>query len=299
MSAAPVTLSDTARLGSAQLRVVGLESSIPVWTSIVGLSVLSTTDGVAHLGAGGRVLISLYETAGTHAPEKHVGLFHVALHVPSRLELAHAAFRVRASGRRHSAQDHIMSESLYLNDADGNGIEICFDTPHRAKLDMTDGKFRLITPDGRSHSGLEPLDIDGLLREREGHDAGGESFPPGTFLGHMHMRSNTPETVMAFYTGVLGFVPRVASAAMKFFDCGTARRPHMVAFNTWGGRDLPKTLKDAAGLDGFTIETAPGDFDAVESRLVAAGVALDRENGSLQCLDPDGTRLTIVAQKQL
>lgn len=296
MSAAPVTLSDSARLGTAHLRVVDLENSIPVWTSIVGLSVLSTADGVAHLGAGGRVLVSLHETAASHAPEKHVGLFHVALHVPSRLELAHAAVRLRASGRRHSAQDHMMSESLYLNDADGNGIEICFDTPHRARLDTSDGKVRLIAADGSIHSGLEPLDIDGLLREREAQADGGRLLPADTLLGHMHMRSNAPEAALAFYTGVLGFMPHIASAAMNFFDCGTTRRPHMVAFNTWGGRNLPKAPRDAAGLDGFTIELSSADLAATENRLLQAGVTINRGNGGFRCSDPDGVRLTLTSQ---
>lgn len=289
-------LSDHTRLGAAQLRVVDLEKSIPIWTSIVGLSVISTGNGHAHLGAGGRTLVTLQETARNPAPEKSVGLFHVALHMPSRLELANAAFRLRASGRRHSAQDHMMSESLYLSDADGNGIEICFDTPHRARLDATDGKLRLITPDGQSHTGLEPLDIDALLRDRDGQPQGEGLMPPETFLGHMHMRSNAPETAMAFYTGVLGFVPRVASAAMNFFDCGTAKRRHMVAFNTWGGRSLPQAPRDAAGLDGFTIEMSSGDYGAVRNRLLAAGVAIGQSNGYLQCSDPDGNQLTIASQ---
>lgn len=296
MDTASETLSGATRIASAQLRVADLEKAIPVWTSIVGLSLMSAATGQAQLGTGGRTLVTLEESAKHPAVEKSVGLFHVALHVPSRLELAHAAARLRASGCRHSAQDHMMSESLYLNDADGNGIEICFDTPHRAKLDTAGGKFRFISPDGRSYSGLEPLDIDGLLLDRDGHADGGESMPPETFLGHMHMRSNSPETAMTFYTEVLGFIPHVASAAMSFFDCGTVKRRHMVAFNTWGGRDLPKAPKDAAGLDGFTIELASEDFAAVESRLKTAGIALDRSNGTLHCRDPDGTQLTMMAQ---
>ncbi len=95
-------------------------------------------------------------------------------------------------------------------------------------------------------------------------------FPADTFLGHMHMRSNAPETALAFYTGVLGFMPHIASAAMNFFDCGTARRRHMVAFNTWGGRNLPKAPRDAAGLDGFTIELSSAGFGRNREPVIAS-----------------------------
>jgi catechol 2,3-dioxygenase len=118
---------------------------------------------------------------------------------------------------------------------------------------MADGGVSLVTKDGTRHSGLEPLDIDRLLQELDPAERVKVPLSAGTFIGHIHMRARSPETLMAFYLGVLGFRPHIQSATFGVFDCGTEESPHMVAFNIWARDELKEPPLGAAGLEHFTV----------------------------------------------
>ncbi|WP_292127272.1 VOC family protein [Mesorhizobium sp.] len=136
------------RLGPVHLRVTDIPAALIVWRDTLGLAVLGEDAATAELGAGGRKLIVLHAGAQIALPQKSRDLFHVAIHVTSRRDLAHTAARLKASGLRYSAQDHLVSESLYVSDPSGNGIEICFDTPERClrREVSADGRVALIAP---------------------------------------------------------------------------------------------------------------------------------------------------------
>jgi catechol 2,3-dioxygenase len=284
------TLSDFAQLGPAYLRVTDVAKTTPLWVDIVGLTAVANGENSLDLGVAGRTLITLHGGARSSAPAKSVGLFHLALNLPSRLELARAASRLRRAGYSHSAQDHLVSESVYFSDRDGNGIELYFATPDRAWVQLVEGRPHFLTQDGVSHSGLEPLDMNRLLSEVDTHGDGDGSLPTETHVGHIHMRSNAPEIAMQFYSDVLGFKPHIASAVFGMFDCGTEANPHMIAFNIWGGRELPATPESSAGLSAFTIELPPAELDAVRDRFEGGTTASAWEAPTLVVDDPDGNR---------
>ncbi|WP_027165855.1 VOC family protein [Mesorhizobium sp. WSM3224] len=290
-------LSQATRLGSVHLRVTDIPAALTVWRDTLGFTLFNEDDATAELGAGGRVLIVLHAGADVALPQKSRDLFHVAIHVTTRRDLAHTAARLKTSGLRYSAQDHIISESLYVSDPSGNGIEICFDTPERflRRQVSPDGQVSLIATDGSAHSGLEPLDVSGLLREigNSGHVE--PKMAQDAFIGHIHLRARAPETLMEFYLGVLGFRPHIQSRTFGMFDCGTQRRAHMVAFNIWARDELREPPPNAAGLDHFTIELGSAqELAAVERRLEAANVPAKRDGGVVSTADPEGNRLRLV-----
>lgn len=291
------TLANATRLGPVHLRVVDIPAALPVWRDVVGLSTLTRDGGIVELGVDGKTLIVLHAGATTVLPPKSRDLFHVAIHVTTRKELARVADRLRASGLRHGAQDHLISESLYVSDPSGNGIEICFDTPGRlASMEETaGGGVSLVAKDGTRHSGLEPLDIDRLLQELDTADRVKVPLAADSFIGHVHMRARSPETLMAFYLGVLGFKPHIQSATFGLFDCGTEGRPHMVAFNIWARDELKEPPVGAAGLEHFTIALPTQEnLAAVARRLGDAHVPSQQTNGALDLSDPEGNRLRVV-----
>lgn len=290
-------LAGATHLGPVHLRVIDITAALPVWRDAVGLSLLGEDDAVAGLGVDGKALIVLHEGAEVALPQKGRGLFHVAIHVTTRRDLAHAAARLKASGLRYSAQDHLISESLYVSDPSGNGIEICFDTPERLadRQEAPDGRVTLIATDGSAHSGLEPLNVAALLRDLGNSGHVEARLPANAFIGHIHMRARSPETLMAFYVGVLGFRPHIQSRAFGLFDCGTDRRPHMVAFNIWARDELREPPADAAGLQRFTVVLdAADELAAVAERLGQAGVPFGEAGGALDCADPEGNRLRMM-----
>ncbi|TGP49132.1 catechol 1,2-dioxygenase [bacterium M00.F.Ca.ET.230.01.1.1] len=292
-------LSPVTRLGPVHLRVTDVPAALNVWRDTLGLAPLSEDVAQAELGVGGRTLIVLHAGAQLPLPQKSRDLFHVAIHVTSRRDLAHTAARLKASGLRYSAQDHLVSESLYVSDPSGNGIEICFDTPERflRREVSPDGSVALIAIDGSAHSGLEPLDVQGLVRDvgNSGHVE--QRMAQDAFIGHIHMRARAPEMLMKFYLGVLGFRPHIQSRTFGMFDCGTERRPHMVAFNIWARDELREPPPDAAGLDHFTVELGSAqELAAVERRLEAADVPEKRDGSVISTADPEGNRLRLVVQ---
>ncbi|MBZ9841130.1 VOC family protein [Mesorhizobium sp. CA5] len=292
-------LSPVTRLGPVHLKVTDVPAALNVWRDALGLALLGEDATMAELGAGGRTLIVLHAGAEAPLPQKSRDLFHVAVHITSRRDLAHTAARLKASGLRFSAQDHLVSESLYVSDPSGNGIEICFDTPERLlrREVSPNGRVTLIATDGSAHSGLEPLDVSGLLRDlgNSGHIE--QKMAQDAFIGHIHLRARAPEMLMKFYLGVLGFRPHIQSRTFGMFDCGTARRAHMVAFNIWARDELREPPPGAAGLDHFTVELGSAqELAAVERRLEAADIPVKRDGRVISTADPEGNRLRLVVQ---
>ncbi|MDG4895074.1 VOC family protein [Mesorhizobium sp. WSM4976] len=292
-------LSQATRLGPVHLKVTDIPSALTVWRDTLGLALAGEDAAQAELGAGGRTLIVLHAGAEVALPQKSRDLFHVAIHVTTRRDLAHTAARLKASGLRYSAQDHLISESLYVSDPSGNGIEICFDTPERLlrREVSPSGRVSLIAVDGSAHSGLEPLNISGLLRDLGNSGHVEPRMAQDAFIGHIHLRARAPEMLMKFYLGVLGFRPHIQSRSFGMFDCGTERRPHMVAFNIWARDELREPPPGAAGLDHFTIELGSAqELGAVQRRLEAADIQAKRDGRAISTADPEGNRLRLVVQ---
>ncbi|MGT2468487.1 VOC family protein [Mesorhizobium atlanticum] len=292
-------LSQATRLGPVHLKVTDIPSALTVWRDTLGLALAGEDAAQAELGAGGRTLIVLHAGAEVALPQKSRDLFHVAIHVTTRRDLAHTAARLKASGLRYSAQDHLISESLYVSDPSGNGIEICFDTPERLlrREVSPSGRVSLIAVDGSAHSGLEPLNMSGLLRDLGNSGHVEPRMAQDAFIGHIHLRARAPEMLMKFYLGVLGFRPHIQSRSFGMFDCGTERRPHMVAFNIWARDELREPPPGAAGLDHFTIELGSAqELGAVQRRLEAADIQAKRDGRAISTADPEGNRLRLVVQ---
>ncbi|RWH67663.1 MAG: catechol 1,2-dioxygenase [Mesorhizobium sp.] len=292
-------LSQATRLGPVHLKVTDIPSALSVWRDTLGLALAGEDAAQAELGAGGRTLIVLHAGAEVALPQKSRDLFHVAIHVTTRRDLAHTAARLKASGLRYSAQDHLISESLYVSDPSGNGIEICFDTPERLlrREVSPSGRVSLIAVDGSAHSGLEPLNMSGLLRDLGNSGHVEPRMAQDAFIGHIHLRARAPEMLMKFYLGVLGFRPHIQSRSFGMFDCGTERRPHMVAFNIWARDELREPPPGAAGLDHFTIELGSAqELGAVQRRLEAADIQAKRDGRAISTADPEGNRLRLVVQ---
>lgn len=293
-------LSQATRLGPVHLRVTDIPAALTVWRDTLGLALLNEDGAIAELGAGGRVLIVLHAGAEVPLPWKSRDLFHVAIHVTTRRDLAHTAARLKASGLRYSAQDHLISESLYVSDPSGNGIEICFDTPQRflRREISPDGRVALIALDGSAHSGLEPLDVSGLLRNLGDSGHVEPKMAHDAFIGHIHLRARAPETLMGFYLGVLGFQPHIQSRTFGMFDCGTERRAHMIAFNIWARDELREPPPNAAGLDHFTVELASArELADVVQRLEGARGPATRHGDMVAVADPEGNRLRLLVEE--
>ena len=230
-------------MGPVHLTVSDLARSLDYYRTAIGLELLGQEDGRASLGAGGRELLVLVEEPGARPAAGYTGLYHFALLVPERADLArwlaHAVSdRVPLTG----LSDHFVSEALYLSDPDGHGIELYWD---RARSTW-EGKVgtRLTT---------EPLDVQDLLGELG--DPAEEPFdglPADTTMGHVHLKvSSIPEAV-AFYRDQLGFglMAQLGNQA-AFLAAGGYH--HHVGANTWESAGAPPPPAGTAALRQVTI----------------------------------------------
>ncbi len=273
-------------LGAVRLRVADLDLMATFYRRAIGLHDLPGEGAIRRLGTlGGRAVVELVPAPSAPArPPRTTGLFHLAILVPERSDLAQAVHRASAAGARFTgAADHLVSEALYLDDPEGNGIEIYRDRP-RDEWSRRDGELEMATL---------PIDLDGILGSLPAGTED-EGVPEGTAIGHVHLQVRSIPEAEAFYCGILGFEPVVRGFPGALF-VSVGGYHHHVGLNTWGTRDAPPPPAGALGLDRFTISLPRrADLDALAERLTAAGHRFVGLEGGLTTTDPAGNRLEAV-----
>jgi catechol 2,3-dioxygenase len=156
------TLPAETRIGHVHLKVSDLKRSLSFYCNLLGFE-LTTTYGTqaAFISAGGyhhHIGLNTWHSEGAPpAPRNTAGLYHVAILYPQRGDLARALQRLLdASYPITGASDHGVSEAIYLNDPDKNGLELYWDRPKEQWPRKSDGTVHMVT---------EPLDLDDLLLE--------------------------------------------------------------------------------------------------------------------------------------
>jgi catechol 2,3-dioxygenase len=150
------------RIGHVHLKVADLNRSLKFYCDLLGFELITTYGTqAAFISAGGYHhhigLNTWYSKDKDPAPIHAAGLFHVAILYPTRKDLAAIFQRLRlASHPFTGASDHGVSEALYLNDPDENGIELYWDRPKEQWPTKEDGSIDMFT---------RPLNIEGLLSE--------------------------------------------------------------------------------------------------------------------------------------
>lgn len=291
----PLVIAPETKVGALHLRITSVERALPIWRDMVGLHVLSQTAGELVLGIGDEPLVYLHANADRPVRPKSLGLYHIAIHVPQRKELARAVLRQLRAGVRTSPTDHLVSEATYLWDLDGNGIEMTFETPERGFVAYTEGSMQMVTADGKPHSGLEAIELDGLFAELSESDDLMQKLPEGTRLGHIHVHVSDLDESMRFYADTIGFQRQILSPRYGMGDVKTTFEPHVLAFNVWSGPHATQTDESHAGLDHFELVVPnSGELDALAGRLETHNVPFDREgNGALSMKDPSGNALIV------
>src|SRR5215467_2629533 len=122
-------------IGHVHLKVADLARALAFWTGVLGFELQQRLgDQAAFISAGGyhhHLGLNTWESRGAGPPPQHTtGLYHAAIRYPDRRTLADALRRVRDAGVPiQGASDHGVSEAIYLNDPDGNGLELYRDRP--------------------------------------------------------------------------------------------------------------------------------------------------------------------------
>jgi catechol 2,3-dioxygenase len=287
----------TTTLGPVHIAVTDRARAIAVWRDVVGLELMSEAGNELSLGAGGKVLIVLETGAIRPVVKRTTGLYHVAIHVPKRSDLAQFAVRALQRNVQISPTDHLVSEAIYLWDLDGNGIEITFETPWRGTLGDPESGSYATTIDGQPHSGREPIDLQGLLDELGPTPQLEALMPAGTRIGHVHVHVNDLHSSMAFYRDGIGFGGLFIIKSFGMGDVGLDYTPHTIAFNIWAGPNAAQAPAGSAGLRWFTVVVPDGGtLDDVRARLAANSFTFGEIEGGIEARDPAGNLVKVVAK---
>jgi len=283
------------RLGPVHIAVTDRSKALAIWSDVVGLELISEAGNELGLGAGGKVLIVLETGAVRPVVQRSTGLYHVAIHVPKRTDLAQFAVRALQRGVHIAPTDHLDSEAIYLWDLDGNGIEITFETPWRCTLGDPESGSYATTSDGKPHSGREPIDLEGLLAELGEKPVLEATMPAGTRVGHVHVHVNDLYRSMDFYRDGIGFGGLFIIKQFGMGDVGLDYAPHTIAFNIWSGINATQAPAGSAGLRWFTI-VVPDEttLDEVRSRLTHHHYEFTEIAGGIESRDPSGNLMKIV-----
>src|SRR5262249_16166426 len=281
-SAIPTFASKTPlHIGAVGMKVRDLERLVAYYADAVGLAVLSKNSKMATLGAGGAALLELEEDGAAKPDDQQTaGLYHTAFLMPTRADLARwvlhvACKKVPLTG----ASDHAVSEAFYLDDPEGNGIEVYCDRPPETGQ-WTGNDLRITT---------DPLDVDDILREVP-TTAGYFGAPDGLRIGHVHLRVGDVAQAETFYRDGIGLDVTRRRHGATFMSSG--RYHHHIACNVWHSSGATIRDRQRAGLSWLSFEAANVDaFAAARERLAQAGAPLAATASGFETADPWGTRV--------
>ncbi len=287
------------RLGPVHLQVADLQRSLDFYQDCLGLTLLGREGSTVHLGVQGErgtgaeeepaaPLLTLTERPGARPRPAHTtGLYHVALLLPARRELAIVLHRLlRRRWPVQGLSDHGVSEALYLADPDGNGLELYVDRPP-AEWPRRAGRLAMTT---------RPLDLEGLWAQLPADPDRETTLPRGTRVGHIHLQVADLARAEAFYRGVLGLEVTVRNYPGALFLAAGGYHHH-VGLNIWAGQGAPPPPVDAAGLRSFQLLVPAGaPLQALLARAQGQGVPVTQAPPGWWVRDPDGHAIAVVPE---
>jgi len=272
-------------VGSVRLQVAELGRSLAWYERVMGFRVLAQSATVATLGAEGATLplVELNQHAGALPAQRRgrLGLFHYAILLPDRPALGRLLAHLAGTGTATGAADHLVSESLYLHDPDGLGIEVYADRPrqdwrrHGRELAMT----------------TLPLDAEGVVQAGGGQPW--TAMPAGTTLGHIHLHVGDLDLAAGFYHVALGLDVMVWNYPGALFLAAGGYHHHL-GLNTWAGPDAePPKPGEARLLEWEVVVPGAEQVEATAGGMAAAGHTVKRDSEGWVAPDPWGTLLRL------
>jgi catechol 2,3-dioxygenase len=270
-------------IGRVALTVRDLDRVSAFYQQTIGFRLLAETPESVQLGTGSRVLLELRRNPQARpGSPRDAGLYHIAFRLPSRADLG-CFFKHAASLRlRVGASDHLVSESVYLADPEGNGIEFCADR----------GSSEWRWDNGSVEMSVDPLNLASVVHSADGQVWHG--VPEGTVVGHLNLQVGDLGEANAFYAGVLGFDVTCRLPGASFFASGGYH--HHIATNIWNSSGAPLRPDPVAGLADIEILAIDTSIlDAVRSRADALRLVDDRPE-RLTVRDPWGMSISLAAR---
>jgi catechol 2,3-dioxygenase len=227
------------------------------------------------------IIAELHEHRGARPVPRGglLGLYHFAILLPDRAALGRVVRHLLGLGLQFGSADHTVSESVYLWDPDGLGIEIYADRPHAAW--QTQRRELLM--------GTERLDLRSVVDAADGVWSG---FPPGTRMGHLHLSVGDLGWAREFYHAGLGLDAVVWSYPGALFLSAGGYHHHL-GTNIWAAGSPPAGADDAKLLEWELVLPNQADVAAATESLRASGYGATDDGDDRIFADPWGTLLRL------
>lgn len=265
-------------LAEAVLNVKDLAGQVAFYTQIIGLEIQTQSEREVILGAGNKPLVHLIQTNREEAVKSSYGLYHMAILLPSREDLANDFKHIAELDYLFvGAADHGYSEALYLEDLEGNGIELYRDKPVAEWDIREDGRIVGVTEELSAQEIYEMgLKVEPFVIAKD------------TRMGHIHLSVKDSQLATAFYQDVLELADKFTISSASWIASGDYH--HHLAVNEWGGKNLSKREKGMIGLAYYVVEVGDkGDLIAIAERANNRGAKIKwSSSNELAVEDKDG-----------
>lgn len=291
------TLSADARPSRVSIDVADLDAMSAFYSNVLLLDKLDEHAGQVSLGRDGQTLVELRHRPDLPRGERRsAGLFHTALLQPDQASLATvlASVATHAPDLFTGSADHLVSQAFYLDDPEGNGLELYFDRPREA-WSWIDGHVQMDTlwldPSAFLAEHLRDQDREFLATapDRRG------SLSAQTVVGHVHLKVGNTAQAKDFYVDTLGFDVTAEMFGALFVSAGGYH--HHLAMNTWQSAGVGLRAP-ALGLGRVDLAVPTADeVEQVAGRLADRGLAVrrdaDQHGPTLEVPDPWGNLVRV------
>lgn len=277
-------------MGAVDIAVTDGDRALRFYRDYVGLTPLPAAGDALPMGVPGRELVVLHPGAERSVVPRTSGLYHLALLVPDRRELARVIGRLAHLRWEQYPTDHVMTKANYFSDPDGNGIEVYTESPEDGFMGFANGTFAAWDKDGKPRSGRDPIDLDELFGHLGDDDRLDVPMPDATKMGHVHLHVADVDDALRFYHDLVGFDVMGHVRGVGFISAGGYH--HHLGLNEWAGRGAKPAPAGSAGLRRFTVEL-PGkrDLEDVVNRLEHGDVRVTEEADGYATVDPSQNRV--------
>ena len=250
--------TEATQVTNITLNVQDFKKMTDFYSNILGFSIKEQNDQSVtfNVGAHGHTLTLHLLEDGRRPGFREAGLFHIAYLLPSRTDLANFLFHMSRMNIPVGGGDHLVSEALYFNDPEGNGIEVYQDRPTDT-WQWSDGFVKMDT--------LE-VNADDLIAQRS--EEGWQGWPADGKIGHLHLKTHDLGQAREFYIDQIG-LEHISQYPQSLF-MSTQKYHHHIAANIWQSNQVRLDNEQTYGLAHFDIYkpnveethlTSPEGFD--------------------------------------
>ncbi|HPR35248.1 MAG TPA: VOC family protein [Anaerolineaceae bacterium] len=284
---APHRIHPHTRPGYVHLKVANLENQLVFYQQVLGLRLHWQDGNSAGLGTGSGDIVRLTQIPNGKRYRGVTGIYHFAILFPDRRQLARAISHLFTLRWTNYPTDHIMTKTTYLDDPEGNNIELYCESPEDGVNEITNGQFHVRRADGSISDGREALDLDSLFSHLSEDGRLDEPVPPEVRMGHFHLYVANLNETRRFYHDLLGFDDMGMARNFRMGMVSAGGYHHHIGYNTWQGEGAPPPPEDALGLKNISFVLPDrAARDQLLVRIVAIELPYQQTDEGILVTDP-------------